>query len=62
MCPTRALDHPPVEGFVVERGGDMDRDALREAFMHATSGNWRQHVAYIDRILDEAAEAQLVDA
>jgi hypothetical protein len=40
----------------------MDRDALREAFMHATSGNWRQHVDYIDRILDEAAEAQLVDA
>jgi hypothetical protein len=40
----------------------MDRDALREAFMHATAGNWRQHLDYIDRILDEAAEATLVDA
>ncbi len=41
----------------------MDRDALREAFMHATAGNWRQHVDYIDRILGLAAEDELlVDA
>lgn len=40
----------------------MDRDALREAFMHATAGNWRQHLDYINRILDEALGSELVDA
>jgi hypothetical protein len=37
-------------------------DDVREAFMHATAGNWRQHLDYIDRLLDLANEATLVDA
>ncbi len=38
-------------------------DDAREAFMHATAGDWRAYPAYIDRVLDEALDARrAVDA
>ena len=31
-------------------------DDAREAFMHATAGDWRQWRAYVDSVLDQALE------
>jgi hypothetical protein len=33
-------------------------DDAREAFMHATTGDWRQWAAYVDRVLDAHLDAR----